>query len=97
MAERLRVTLSGGREGYLETTGEARELQLLIVEGRLGETWLPLEGGEGLVRVDAIVHLKLEGRPEDAELEHERLEGERRELEGIPLVDDLHALERRGR
>jgi hypothetical protein len=99
MSERLKVTLSGGSEAYLRTQGDARELRRLIVEQRLGTAWLPIEDEDGVVRVDAIVHLTLEGPPDEADRDHERrlLEERRRELEGMPLIDDLHALERRAR
>ena len=97
MAERLKVTLSGGREEYLEVVEGARELLHAIAEASVGKTWLRLEDDDGVVRVDAIVRMKIEGKPDHDDLERARLEAERRQLEGVPRLDDLQKLETRGR
>jgi hypothetical protein len=100
MSERLKVTLAGGHEEYLDvaTTG-AHALELLIVEGRLGKDWLRTEGGKGVVRVEAIVEMKIEGKPDQpgkSEADRlNRLDDERR-MAGMPPTDE-HTLERRTR
>jgi hypothetical protein len=98
MTERLKVTLAGGNEEYLDLADtSARGLESLIVRGRVEKAWLPTEGGTGAVRVDAIVGTKLEGKPDQptkAESDRlSRLDDERR-LAGKPPIDD-RSLERR--
>jgi hypothetical protein len=99
MAGRLKVTLTGGSERYLEVSGNARELLLLIAAGNVGRRWLPLEGKGGVVRVDAIVCMTIEGTPDDVEHERDRLDAQLMELAGIPKMDDadVYGFERRGR
>lgn len=98
MSERLKVTLSGGNEEFLDvTTTDAPGLERLIVEGTVGKEWLPIEGGKGVVRVGAIVGMKIEGKPsqpkEPDKDRLDRLDDERR-LAGKPPTDD-RSLERR--
>jgi hypothetical protein len=99
MSARLRVTLTGGSEQYLEVDGDARELLLLIAAGNVGRRWLPLESRAGVVRVDAIVCMAIEGTAEDVEHERDRLDAQLMELAGFPKMDDadVYGFERRGR
>jgi hypothetical protein len=98
MSERLKVTLAGGYEEYLDLAAtSARGLEALIVQRRVDSDWLPIEGGTGVVRVDAIIGMKIEGRPDPPGKPESdklsRLDDERR-LAGKPPVDD-RSLERR--
>lgn len=98
MSERLKVTLAGGYEEYLDlATTNAHGLESLIVQGRVERDWLPIEGGNGVIRVDAIVGMKVEGRPDQPRQPESdkltRLDDERR-LAGKPPIDD-RSLERR--
>ena len=99
MSERLKVRLAGGYEEYLDVaTTNAHGLESLIVNGRVETEWLPTEGGKGVVRVDAIVGMKIEGTPNPRPNKGEsdrltKLDDERR-LAGKPPIDD-HSLERR--
>jgi hypothetical protein len=80
-------------------SGNARELLLLIAAGNVGRKWLPLEGKGGVVRVDAIVCMMIEGTPDDVEHERDTLDAQLMELAGIPKMDDadVYGFERRGR
>jgi hypothetical protein len=98
MSERLKVTLAGGREEYLDLAATtAHGLESLIVQGRVEKKWLPIEGGSGVIRVDAIVGMKVEGTPDPPSKGEAdkltRLDDERR-LAGKPPTDD-RSLERR--
>ena len=99
MSERLKVRLAGGFEEFLDVaTTNARGLETRIVEGRIASEWLPIEGGRGVVRVDAIVEMKIEGTPGPKPSKGEsdrltKLDDERR-LAGKPPIDE-HSLERR--
>ena len=99
MSERLKVRLAGGFEEFLDVaTTSARGLETRIVEGRMASEWLPIEGGRGVVRVDAIVEMKIEGTPGPKPSKGEsdrltKLDDERR-LAGKPPIDE-HSLERR--
>ena len=99
MSARLKVILTGGSEQYLEAAGNARELLLLIAAGNVGRHWLPLEDKGGVVRVDAIVCMTIEGSPEDVEHERDRLDAQLMETAGLPKMDDadVYGFERRGR
>jgi hypothetical protein len=99
MSGRLKVTLTGGSEQYLDVSGNARELLLLIAAGNVGRQWLTLEDKSGVVRVDAIVAMTIEGTPEDAEHERDRLDARLMEIAGLPKMDDadVYGFERRGR
>ncbi len=98
MSERLKVTLTGGHQEYLDLAAtNAYGLKSLIVEGHVGTEWLPTEDGKGVIRVDAIIGVRVEGKPDQpskAESDKlSRLEDERR-LAGKPQTDE-HSLERR--
>jgi hypothetical protein len=98
MSERLKVTLAGGHQEYLDLAAtNARGLEAVIVQGKVEKEWLPTEGGRGVVRVDAIVGMKVEGTPDPpgkGEADKlTRLDDERR-LAGKPPTDD-RSLERR--
>ena len=99
MSERLKVTLTGGHEEYLDLAAtNARGLESLIVQGRVEKEWLPIEGGKGVVRVDAIVGMKVDGTPDLKPSKGEsdrltKLDDERR-LAGKPPIDE-NSLERR--
>ena len=99
MSARLKVTLIGGSEQYLDVDGNARELLLLIAAGNVGRQWLPLEDRAGVVRVDAIVCMAIESTPEDVEHERDRLDAQLMEIAGLPKMDDadVYGFERRGR
>jgi hypothetical protein len=99
MSARLRVTLIGGSERYLDVDGNARELLLQIAAGSVGRRWLPLENKGGVVRVDAIVCMTIEGTPADVEHERDRLDAQLMEIAGLPKMDDadVYGFERRGR
>ena len=99
MSERLKVKLAGGYEEYLDiATTNARGLEARIVEGRIDSEWLSTEGGRSVVRVDAIVGMRVEGTPDPPPSKGEsdrltKLDDERR-LAGKPPIDE-HSLERR--
>ena len=98
MSERLKVTLAGGHQEYLDLTATtAHGLEGLIADGKIGKEWLATEHDQGVVRVAAIVAMKVEGKPDQpgkAESDRlTRLDDERR-VAGKPPVDD-RSLERR--
>ena len=98
MSERLRVMLAGGHVEFLDLdTATARGLESLIVQGGTDTEWLPIEGGKGVIRVNAIVGMKVEGKPDSAgKPETDRLTKleDQRRLAGKPPIDD-RSLERR--
>jgi hypothetical protein len=98
MSERLKVTQAGGHQEYLDLTAtNAHRLESLIVDGKVGKEWLSTERGKGVIRVAAIVAIRVEGKPDQpVKPESDRLtriEDERR-VAGKPPIDD-NSLERR--
>jgi hypothetical protein len=63
MSERLRVTLAGGHKEHLDLTSTtAHDLEALIAAGKVGKEWLATEHDKGVIRVAAIVAMKVEGK-----------------------------------
>jgi hypothetical protein len=98
VSERLKVMLAGGHVEFLDLgTTTARGLEAQIEQRGVKTEWLPIEDGKGVIRVDAIVGMRVEGKPDPAgKAESDRLTrlDDERRLAGKPPTDE-HILERR--